>query len=50
MITVHAGLIDSDFRGIFHMLIVNHSNKAFTIHTVDRVAHVVFVEHYNVLF
>ena len=45
MITVDAGLIDSD-----HMLIVNHSNKAFTIRTGDRVAQIVFVEHYNVLF
>ena len=50
MITVDAGLIDSDYRGIVHMLIVNHSNKAFTIRTGDRVAQVVFVEHYNVLF
>ena len=50
MITVDAGLIDSDYRGIVHMLIVNHSNKAFTIRTSDRVAQVVFVEHCNVLF
>ena len=50
MITVDAGLIDSDYRGIVHMLIVNHSNKAFTIRNGDRVAQVVFVEHYNVLF
>ena len=50
MITVDAGLIDSDCRGIVHMLIVNHSNKAFTIRTSDRVAQVVFVEHCNVLF
>ena len=50
MITVDAGLIDSDYRRIVHMLIVNHSNKAFTIRTGDRVAQVIFVEHYNVLF
>ena len=50
MISVDAGLIDSDYRGIVHMLIVNHSNKAFTLCTGDRVAQVVFVEHYNVLF
>ena len=49
MITVDAGSIDSDYREIVHMLIVNHSNKAFTIRTGDRVAQVVFVEHY-VLF
>ena len=50
MITGDAGLIDSDYRGIFHMLIVNHSNKAFKIRTGDRVTQVVFVEQYNVLF
>ena len=49
MITVEAGLIDSDYRGIIHMLIVNHPNKAFTIRTGDRVAQAVFVEQY-VLF
>ena len=50
MITVDAGLIDSDYRGIVHMLIVNHANKAFKIRTGDRVTQVVFVEQYNVLF
>ena len=50
MITDDAGLIDSDYRGIVHMLIVNHSNKAFKIRTGDRVTQVVFVEQYNVLF
>ena len=50
MITIPADLIDSDYRGIVHMLIFNHSNKALTIRIVDRVAQVVFVEHYNVLF
>ena len=50
MITVDAGLTDSGYRGIVHMIIVNYSNKSFTIRTGDRVAQVVFVEHYNVLF
>ena len=50
MITVDAGLIDSDYREIFHVLIFNHSNKAFTIPTGDRVAQIVFVGHYNILF
>ena len=50
MITDDAGLIDSDYRGIVRMLIVNHSNKAFKIRTGDRVTQVVFVEQYNVLF
>ena len=50
IITVDADLIDSDYRGIVHILIVNHSNEAFTSRTGERVAQVVFVEHYNFLF
>ena len=50
MITVDAGLIDSDYRGIFEVLIANHSEKAFTIGTRDRVAQVVFIEQYNTKF
>ena len=49
-ITVDAGSIDSDYRVIVHMLIVNNSNKAFKIRTSDSVAQVVFVKHYSVLF
>ena len=50
MITVDAGLIDSDYRGIFEVLIANHSEKAFTIGTRDRVAQVIFTEQYNTKF
>ena len=50
IITVDADFIDSDYRGIVHILIVNHSNEAFTSRTGERVAQVVFVEHYNFLF
>ena len=38
MITVDAGLIDADYRGIVEMLIVNHSEAAFTVRVGDRVA------------
>ena len=44
MITVNAGLIDSDYCGIVEMLIVNHSEAAFTVRVGDRVAQVVFVK------
>ena len=50
MITVDAGLIDSDYRGIVEVLSVNHSEKAFTMHTGDRLAQVVFIEQYNAKF
>ena len=44
MITAGAGLIDADYRGIVEMLIVNHSEVAFTVRAGDRVAQVVFVK------
>ena len=44
MISVDVGLIDADYRGIAEMLIVNHSEGAFTVHVGDRVAQVVFVK------
>ena len=49
-ITVDAGLIDSDYRGIVEILFVNHSNKAFTMPTGDRAAQIVFIEQFNVRF
>ena len=50
VITVDAGLIDSDYKGIFEVLFANHSEKAFTMRTGDRVAQVVFIEQYNAKF
>ena len=44
MIAAGACLIDADYRGIVEMLIVNHSETAFAVHVVDRVAQVVFVK------
>ena len=44
MITVDTALIDADYRGIVEMLIVNHSEAAFTVRVGDRVAQVVFVK------
>ena len=39
-----AGLIDADYRGIVEILIVNHSEAAFTVRVRDRVAQVAFVK------
>ena len=50
MITVNAGLIDSDYRGIVEMLIVNHSEAAFTVCVGDRVAQVVFLSKLMLIF
>ena len=44
MITVDAGLIDSNYCGIVPRIIVNHSEAAFTVRVGDRVAQVVFVK------
>ena len=45
-----AGLIDTDYRGIVEMLIVNHSEATFTVRVGDRVAQVVFVKQVDVDF
>ena len=39
-----AGLIDANYCGLVEMLIVNHSEAAFTVRVGDRVAQVVFVK------
>ena len=50
MITVDSGLINSDYRGIVEMLIVNGSEAAFTVRVGDRVGQVVFVNRIDVDF
>ena len=49
MITVDAGLIDSDYRGIIHMLVINHSDKAYKVHTGERIAQVVFQKNFDAI-
>ena len=49
-VTVDAGLIDSDYRDLIYVLLSNHSKKAFTIRTGDRIAQVVFLEKFDVQF
>ena len=50
MITIHAGLIDSHYRGIVHMLVINHSDKAFTVRTGERIAQLVFQKKFDAVF
>ena len=51
LITCDAGVLDSDFRRIVKVLMVNHHpEKTFTIRTDDRIAQCVFMKKYNVEF
>ena len=50
MITVDPGIRDSDYRGIVHILIINNSNKDFTICTGNRIAQVVFPKGFDGIF
>ena len=44
-------MIDSNFRGIIQVLLVNHHReKTFTVRAEDRIAEVVFMEKFNVNF
>ena len=51
LITCDAGVLDSDFRGIVQVLMMNHHpEKTFTVRTGDRIAQCVFMKKYNVEF
>ena len=49
-VTVDAGLIDSDCRGLVYVLFVNHSDQTFTIRTDDRLVQAVFLEEFDAKF
>ena len=50
-VSIDAGVIDADFRGIIQILLVNHHlQKTFTYGTGDRTAHVGFMEKFNANF
>ena len=50
-VTIDAGVIDSDYRGIVKALVLNHhSEKTFTVRTNDRIAQVVFTERFDANF
>ena len=47
-VTIDAGVIDADFRGVIQVLILNHHpEKTFTVRTDERTAQVVFMEKFN---
>ena len=50
LVTVDGGVIDSDFRGIVKAILVNLSDKTFTVRVGDRIAHLVILEKYNINF
>ena len=51
MITAEGGVINSDYRGIVKVLLINHhSSKPFEIEIEDRIAQVVFMKKYDVNF
>ena len=49
-VTVEAGLIDTDYRGLIYVLLFNHSEKVFTVRTGERIAQAVFFEKFDVHF
>ena len=47
-VTIDAGVIDADFRGVIQALLLNHHpEKTFTVRTEHRIAEVVFMEKFN---
>ena len=51
LLTVNAGVIDSDFRGKVAALLFNHHpEKTFTVRAGDRIAQVVFMEIFTANF
>ena len=50
LVAVAGGVIDSDFRGIVKAILVNLSDKNFTVRVGDRIAQLVILEKYNVNF
>ena len=49
-VTVEGGLIDSDFRGLVNVILLNHSSKCFTIKEGERIAQVVFMRKFDANF
>ena len=50
-VSIDAGVIDADFRGVIQVLMVNHHpQKTFTVRIGDRIAQVVFMERFNANF
>ena len=50
LITAEAGVVDSGYRRIVKVLLFNHSEEVFSVKIGDRIAHVVFMEKFDVNF
>ena len=50
LVTVDGGVIDSDFRGIVKAILINLSDKTFTVRVGDRIEQFLILEKYNVNF
>ena len=50
LVTVDGGVIDSDFQGIVKAILVNLSDKTFTVRVGDRIAQLIILEKYNLNF
>lgn len=44
-INVHAGLIDSDYRGTVRVCLINHGHQLVEIRPGERIAQIVFIQH-----
>ena len=49
-VTVEGGLIDSDFRGVVNVILINHSSKCFTVKEGERIAQIVFIRKFDADF
>lgn len=50
LITAKCGVIDTDYRGIVHVCLFNHSDEVFCVKLGQRIAQIVFMEKFDVEF
>ena len=50
LITAECGVIDTDYRGIVHVCLFNHSDEVFCVKLSQRIAQIVFMEKFDVEF
>ena len=49
-ITTEAGVIDSRYRGVVHVLLFNYSDEKFSVRLGQRIAQMVFFEKFDAKF
>ena len=50
LITAEYGVIDSDYKGIVHVCLFNHSDEVFSVKSGQRIVQIVFMEKSDVEF